>query len=194
MSGWWLASYLALWALGLATVIVLLIVLRQLGLIYLRTSTGGFQLDEGPGVGSVVGPFTEVDDREEEFRFPSPRRGFSALLFASPHCAICEDAIRGLRAVARHRDVEFVVVSEGELDENEELRQLANGRARFVTSVARQRQLGIQTIPYGIVANREGVVLAKGIVNSVDDLDNMLDAAESHTSVHVEPTLVKEER
>lgn len=178
MTGWWLASYLVLWGLVLSALVVMLVVLRQLGLIYLRTRQGGLLLDEGPVIGAVITPFSEIQMDGQPVSFPSTSRALTFLLFTSPHCAICKDVARGVAAARRHRDAAFFVLSEGDAIENAELRELVGGSGGFVASLHRQRLLGIQTIPYGIVTDRKGVVRAKGIVNSLDDLESILDRAE----------------
>ena len=177
MSGWWLASYLVLWALLAGTIIVLLVVLRQLGLMYLRSGSG-LHLDEGPPIGSIVTPFDEIDELvDDRFRIPDPEAPVTLLLFASPHCAICKDVLQGLAAVAHHYDVSPVVISEGTSEENAGLRQMVGSKGRFVTSVGRQRKLGIETIPYAVAVRRDGLVLARRIVNHLDDLENLLEDA-----------------
>jgi methylamine dehydrogenase accessory protein MauD len=181
VSGWWLVSYLALWAVVLATLVVLLVVLRQLGLIYLRMQSGGApHLDEGPPVGEIVRPFGEIDEPTgREVRFPSSEAKLNLLLFASPGCDICKDALRGLGTAIRGRGVHALVVSEGE-DEHErnaELRRLVDGSADFVVSLRRQRALGVESIPFGIATSSTGVVVDKRIVNSIVDLEDMLDRA-----------------
>src|SRR5205085_4655265 len=127
MSGWWLAAFLALWVLMLVTLTVLLVVLRHLGLIYLRTQGGGLKLDEGPALGAVVNPFDELDDEGREVRFPSAEAELNVLLFASPGCSICKDALRGVPVVRRDYDAHVVVLSQGDRSENEELKQVLDG-------------------------------------------------------------------
>ena len=47
MSGWWVASYVVLWLLLGVILLVLLVVLRQLGLVYAQAG-GVIRLHEGP--------------------------------------------------------------------------------------------------------------------------------------------------
>ena len=136
--------------------------------MYLRRGSG-LQLDEGPEPGTIVGPFDEIDElTDDRFRVPDPEAPLTLLLFASPHCAICKDVLQGLGAVVHHYDVSPVVVSEGTSEENDELRQMVGSKGRFVTSVGRQRALRIETLPYGVVVRRDGLVLARRIVNHLD--------------------------
>jgi methylamine dehydrogenase accessory protein MauD len=178
MSGWWLASFLALWALMIVTLTVLLVVLRQLGLIYLRTQGGGLTLDEGPALGAVVSPFDELDDEGREVRFPSADAELNVLLFASPGCSICKDALRGVSVVRRDYDAHVVVLSQGDQSENDELKKVLDGSAPFVTSLRRQKAMGVESIPFGIATNRTGVVLDKRVINNVVDLEELLESAE----------------
>ncbi|HEX2050014.1 MAG TPA: hypothetical protein VHJ34_05185 [Actinomycetota bacterium] len=169
-------SYVVLWTMTAATLIVLLVVLRQLGLIYLRARSAAFDLDEGPLIGSVVA-FDEVDDRGNEFSFPNADAELNVLVFASPHCALCKESLGGLRGALKGREASVVVVSEGDAESNAGLRAIARDATHFVTSLKRQRALRIETIPYALVTTGTGVVVAKGIVNYVEDLETLLDDA-----------------
>lgn len=180
MTDWWLVSYLALWALVAAMFVVLLVVLRQLGLIYLRTKGGGLSLDEGPALGSIMTPFHEMDDEQGvEFRFPSAETAISVLLFTSSECPICKEVLRGVSALVRHHDVSVVVLSDGTREQNRELRALVDGKAHFATNLRRQQALGVESIPYAIAVNETGVVLEKKLVNHLDDLEDLLERANS---------------
>jgi methylamine dehydrogenase accessory protein MauD len=176
MSGWWLAAFVGLWVLCVVNVLALLIVLRHVGLIYLRTSNMGLRLEEGPAVGFPIA-FDELDFDGRPMHFPSPASVFNILLFAMPRCSLCKEALRGLAAVVRSEEVSATVLSIGEDTDNLELRELVGDRATLVVSLPRQRNLGVRTIPYGIVTNERGVILAKGIVNHIDDLENLMDRA-----------------
>lgn len=45
--------------------------------------------------------------------------------------------------------------------------------------------MGVQTIPYGIVTSGKGVVLAKRIVNHVEDMEDLLEDAERRADLTV---------
>lgn len=185
MSGWWLASHLLLWALLIATLLVLLIVLRQLGLIYLRMRGGGLRLDEGPALGVAL-QFDEIDINDEQLRFPVARDALNLLLFTSPWCAICKEALRGLAPALSHHNVRAVVVDAGEAEEARVQRDLIDADVGFIASLKRQKKIGIETIPYAIVTNGEGVIIGKGIVNNLADLEDLLEASEAHLGGHLQ--------
>jgi methylamine dehydrogenase accessory protein MauD len=176
MSGWWLVSYLVLWLLMVASIVILLVVLRQLGLLYMRAKAGGVFLDEGPAVGSRVTRFGEPELLSgEDVYFPDGDGSPGLLIVASPHCAICKDVVSGLGPASRGRNLHTVVLSEGSAEENGELAELVANRAPLMANLQRQRMLGIQSIPYAILTSPEGIVLAKGPANSVDELEDIIE-------------------
>jgi methylamine dehydrogenase accessory protein MauD len=178
MSGWWLASYLALWILLFATLVVLLVVLRQLGLIYLRShGGGGMSVDEGPPVGTLF-RFDELDINGQTIHFPDHQLALNLLLFTTPWCAICKDALRGLSTVLGDYEVNAVVVDAGEGAESAAVYELVEDEVGFVASLPLQRRIGVTTIPYAMVTDERGVILSKGGVNHVDDLEDLLARAE----------------
>lgn len=177
MSGWWLASYVVLWVITATMFVVLLVVLRQLGLMYVRGG-GAPRLEEGPPIGAIIPPFEEIEDgTQAEIRFPDAVVDLNLLLFTSPHCRICEEVLRELGGVTRDFDARVLVVSEGDVEENGRLRQLLDGGARFVSNAERQRSLDVRTHPYGLVTDRSGTVLEKGVVNGSRDVQVLLEEA-----------------
>jgi methylamine dehydrogenase accessory protein MauD len=190
MSGWWLASYLVLWSAVAVTLIVLLTVLRQLGLVYQRLRGKALPFNEGPEIGSKLDELSGVDEvTGQPFRFVDLGSELNLMLFVSPHCSLCKDSLSAVPHLARRERTGVFVVSEGEPDGNEQLRRLIDGHAPFVTSLALQRRLAVESIPFGVVTDGKGVVLAKGLVNSRDDLDDLLEhAAARSTGVTSSPT------
>lgn len=179
MSGWWLASYLVLWAVMLGVLVVLLVVLRQLGLVYLRLRGRGVpHFNEGPELGSFVEPVSDVDGITGGVSlFPDERASLNLFLFASPHCSLCKETVMAVADVARSRDAGFLVVSEGSAEENRELRGLVDGASHFLISVELHRRMQVESIPFAVVVDGKGVVLAKGIPNDPDQLDELMDQA-----------------
>jgi methylamine dehydrogenase accessory protein MauD len=183
MSGWWLASYAVLWVAVFGLGFVLLVSLRELGLVYARLRTsGGVQLEEGPPVGKAVPAFIDVDAKSgRTIRFPDVER-MNLLLFSAPHCSLCKEPLRQLRHGLSGRDVRAFVISSGDEESNAPLQELVDGAAAFVASRARQLEIGIDEVPYAIVTDKKGVVLAKSVVNDLDALDEVLDQAQKTSS------------
>lgn len=181
MSGWWLASYLVLWAITGLTFVVLLVVLRQLGLIYagIHGAPAGrhvIRLAEGPEIGSSIVPFDEIDEvTGEPFHFPEPESDLNFLLFVSTDCSICEEALRDISSFARTHGVEILVLTDGEGEGGDRHRQLVEAPVRFVRSAEHLREMEIQSTPHAVVVDRKGVVLEKTIVNKLDHLEELVE-------------------
>lgn len=183
MSGWWLASYLVLWLLLAATLLVLLVVLRQLGLLY--TQSGGVvRLHEGPALGSTIAPVEGVDEVSgEQLEVPNEEHPFSLLVFVAPDCSICEEAVRGAGSLAQDNGVEVLVISDAEGAQNDSLRRVIEPPARFMASHTQHELFDIRSTPQALLVSGKGVVLEKTIVNRVEHLQELLDRAEARDSL-----------
>jgi methylamine dehydrogenase accessory protein MauD len=184
MSGWWLASYLVLWALLAMTLLVLLVVLRQLGLIYAQGGGGVVRLHEGPALGSTIRSvegFDEVSGRRLEV--PNEEHPLSLLVFVSPECSLCEEAVRGAGPLARDNDVDVLVISDAEGEQNDSLRSAIEPPARFMASHTQHELLGIRSTPQALLVDGKGVVLEKTIVNRIEHMQELLDRAVARDSL-----------
>ena len=188
MSGWWLASYLVLWGVTASTLIVLLVVLRQLGLIYAGVHGAGgghmLRLAEGPEIGSSIAPLDEIDEMTgEPFHFPQRGSRPNFLLFVSKDCSICEEALRDIASFARAHDVEVLVVTDGEDESGDDHRRLVDMPVRFVRDADYLRAMGIQATPHAVVVDEKGVVLEKTIVNKLEHLEELFERTSAQASL-----------
>jgi methylamine dehydrogenase accessory protein MauD len=180
MSGWWLVSYLVLWTVLALTLLVLLVVLRQLGLIYTQ-SGGAIRLEEGPALGSSIPRIEGVDELSgERFTFPDPEQELNLLVFVSPGCSICEEAVQGSGMLSRDNEVPMLVITD--LD-HEKVRSAVDAPARFMTSRQLHESMGIKSTPQAVVIDGEGVVLEKTIVNRLEHLQELLDQSVARRSL-----------
>jgi methylamine dehydrogenase accessory protein MauD len=182
MSGWWLASYLVLWLLLGTTLLVLLVVLRQLGLLY--TQGGVIRLHEGPVLGSTIRPVEGVDEVSgERLKVPNEVHPFSLLVFVAPDCSICEEAVRGAGSLAQDNGVDVLVISDAEGEQNDSLRRVIEPPARFMASHTQHELFDIRSTPQALLVSGKGVVLEKTIVNRVEHLQELLDRAVARDSL-----------
>lgn len=115
MSGWWLVSYVVLWLVVIGLGVVVLVFIRQLGLVYERLgsqSTGGHVAHEGPEVGATIGVLKLPDARDPQrlVEIPSDDAPRSLLLFVSTECSLCERAVRDAAEVIGSRDDTALVI------------------------------------------------------------------------------------
>lgn len=175
MEGWWIVSYVVLWVLVAALAGLLISLLRLVGALYERVGpTGAAVLDDGPEVGDEIGP--ELAD----LLGAGDRRATAAgtlLVFLSPDCRSCDELLPGLTAYARRvRDEARVgaVSTAGGAAANRRFEDVfLHEPVTFRAAPEAARRLGVDTTPYALWVDEEGVVRAKGVVNHMEHLESL---------------------
>lgn len=148
--GVWIASYVLLWVAVVALGFAVVVLLRQIGVLHARLQPMGVHFaGEGPERHSAAPPVAGVD-----------YGGADATLvaFTSPSCSICAGLLPGLRAVARQYPAVRVSVVD-------------HGPATLATFGA----FNVRSTPYVVAVDREGIVQARGVANSLEQVEVMID-------------------
>lgn len=177
MTGWWLASYLALWALVIVLALVVVALARQVGVLHLRLGPrGALEVDdEGPPLGEAPEPADAPALGGEVLTIGGPGTP-QLVLFVSPGCPVCREVLPSLPAVARAARLAPVVVSDAPLDETPHAyRDLPD--VPVVPSPDVARAYAVPGTPYAVVLDVMGVVRAKGTVNNLEQMEGLVDTA-----------------
>jgi len=175
-------SVILLWLAVLALAVMLWALSRQVGVLFERVAPmGALVTDAGPAVGSASPRFELQGVQSEPVRLGQATERATLVFFLSPTCPVCKKLIPVLKALVRdeRRHLDIVLASDGERAEH----------LRFVTSHGLQdlpyvlsTELGmayrVSRLPYAVLLDRQGVVAAKGLVNSREQLDSLLNAHE----------------
>jgi methylamine dehydrogenase accessory protein MauD len=178
MTGWWTASYIALWLLVIVLCLLLLSLARQVGTLHLRLGPrGALELDEeGPPLGEAVPP-AETSDRDGH---PVTIGGPGApqlLLFVSPECPICREVAPSLPVVARVGALTPYLISDSEEPTAaHEYASLGRG-SPVIPGPDIARTYRVPGTPYALILDRLGVVRAKGTVNNLEQMEGLVDTA-----------------
>ena len=162
MSGWWAAAFAVQWILLAVLAVVVVALARQIGVLHLRLAPlGALEIDEeGPPLGEA--PQERVARGGEGANVlvggPGPRR---LIAFVSPTCPICEQVLPSLPASASAGGLALQVVSDPELE-------------------AAYRVPGV---PFVVVLDEGGVVRSKGTVNSLEQVEGLVDTARRRIAV-----------
>jgi methylamine dehydrogenase accessory protein MauD len=175
VEGWWLASYVALWILVAALSLAVVALARQVGTLHLRLGPrGALEMDEeGPPLGEAP-PAVDLpgaDGRTVTVGGPGSRQ---LVLFVSPDCPICREVLPSIPAAARASGVTPVVISDAE-GEPGHIGFPAGTAA--VTAPAVAADYRVPGTPYAVVLDALGVVRSKGTVNSLEQLEGLIDTA-----------------
>lgn len=148
----WIVSYVLLWlaVLGLSVLVVAL--LRQVGVLHARLQPLGVHpAGEGPDEGELAPPLPAIDYGEA---------AATLVTFTSPTCTVCEELAPSLRALEeQYGDVRLVEVSMG-----------ADTSPVFSA-------FAVRSTPYLVAVDREGVVRGKGVANSLEQAEELVEEA-----------------
>jgi methylamine dehydrogenase accessory protein MauD len=170
-----------LWAVVLALAFVVAALVRQVGVLHERVApAGALAIGRGPGVGDPA-PRLEAEALEGGARSVggADPEGRSALLFfLSPTCPVCKELLPALRSLARAEPrLRVVLVGDGERAEHEPFaREHDLLRFPYLLSPAVGLTFQVPKLPYAVLIDADGVVRAKGLVNSREHLESLLEA------------------
>jgi methylamine dehydrogenase accessory protein MauD len=177
-----MTSYFVLWALVIALTFVVFALARQIGVLHDRIApTGALMLAKGLSVGQAA-PVVAVDDLEGQSRRIGAARddGKSTLvLFLAPTCPVCKMLLPVLKSSQRSEQswLQIVLASDGDNDVQTDFRK-RNGLMSFpyVLSPALGIAYQVNRLPYAVLLDERGIVLARGLINSREHLESLFEA------------------
>jgi methylamine dehydrogenase accessory protein MauD len=168
VSAGWQVAVVSLWAVVIAQTALLLVLYRQVGLVFLGQSSARSR--DGLRVGSVAPEWQAVDQFGAVHDLDDYRGTPLLLVFAEPGCGPCQKLFPELRTFSEeHRDA-INVVSVG--SDNELANRSAANKFGLDFPVLTQHRQTISTsykvvaTPFAYVIDEDGVVREKGIVNT----------------------------
>jgi methylamine dehydrogenase accessory protein MauD len=186
VSGVWLASYIALWAVVLFQGLVIFILLRQLGVIYLGTAQGVAGDGLSPGERAPEFTLPNLDGREVTL---SGFRGQPLLMvFGSPSCGPCKTLMPDLQAFAAEKSATLRVLflSRGDVEDARRFAQEQHVQVPVAVHPDERlaEQYKVRVTPFAFVIDGDGVVRAKGLANNRAHLDALLQQAANGATPH----------
>ncbi len=175
-----IASTVMLWMVVIALGIVVVALSRQVGILHERSAPlGAVIADKGPEIGEDAPKF----DLEDFSGHPITVGGKSGngldtlLLFLAPNCPMCNKLLPTARAMAASEHLDVVVISDGPREEHGEfLRKHDLGDIPYVVSANVGIRLQIGRVPYAILIDGDGKIRAKGLVNTREHLESLVQA------------------
>jgi methylamine dehydrogenase accessory protein MauD len=178
-----IVSSVLLWIGLLLVALVGLAVIRQVGVLHERISpVGALMIDKGPAVGTV-GPSFEVRDiNATPVKIGGVEAGGNATLvfFLSTTCPICKKLLPLLNDIVRKEGprLRLVLVSDGDLGEHKAFYERQRLSHPYVLSQDIGMAYQIGKLPYAILFDAQGVIRAKGLVNSREQIESLFVANE----------------
>jgi hypothetical protein len=157
MTGWWTAAFVAQWVLLVVLCVVVVALARQVGMLHLRLGPqGALEIDtEGPALGEALPP-VEARDADGGSLILGGAGGRRLVLFSSPTCIICREVAPAMPAAARSADLVPQIVHDPDAE----------------------RTFEVPGTPFLLVLDELGIVRAKGTVNTLEQVEGLVDTAD----------------
>jgi methylamine dehydrogenase accessory protein MauD len=178
------------WVVILALAVTVLALTRQIGVLHERVAPlGALTTKTAIQVGDAAPEFDVADLAGRKLHLGG-RRGdgrSQLLLFVSPVCPMCKKLLPVARSFAQseRKAVDIVLMGDGDRPSHEAMVKEHRLEAMpMVLSPIVGITLGIGKLPHAVLVDADGVVRAKGIVNSREHLESLLVAQETgHASI-----------
>jgi len=157
MSGWWAAAFVAQWIMLTVLCVVVVALARQVGTLHLRLGPrGALEIDdEGPALGEALPPVAARDPDGAPIVIGGagvPR----LVMFSSPTCIVCREVAPAVPAAARAAALQPQIVHDPDAE----------------------RAFDVPGTPFVVVLDELGVVHAKGTVNTMEQVEGLVQTAE----------------
>jgi methylamine dehydrogenase accessory protein MauD len=175
-----IVSNLLLWIVVLVLAGLVLALLRQVGVLHERVAPAGALVGRGgPRVGEPAPILEVVDWSGRGVRVGGAADSSTLVFFLSPACPVCRTLLPVLRSVGSAERTRVVYASDGTRAEHEPFVH-AHGleRETYVLSAALGLAYQVGRLPHAVLLDAEGVVRARGLVNTREHLESLFEAKE----------------
>lgn len=175
-----IVSNVLLWVAFLGVTVVMLGLMRQVGLLHERSSPMGAMItDHGPDIGDKAPELdlTDFAGRAVKIGGPSADGRQTLLMFTAPTCPVCDKLFPIIKSIARAEKISVVMISDGAPEEHRRFLDSHDlGEIRYVVSAEAGMAFQVGKIPYGVLLDPQGVIRAKGLTNTREHLESLLEA------------------
>lgn len=173
---------LVLFVLVLGLGVLIFALVRQIGVLHERLAPlGAMVSDRGPAVGQAAPRIDAITTHGRiELGRPSASGRSRLLLFVSADCPICKQLIPTAKSFVRDERIDVLFIGDSDTADHDRLVERAGLRGHDVTnSTALGLAFHVSKLPYAVLLDSDGVVRAKGLVNSREHLESLVVAQES---------------
>ena len=175
-------SNVVLWLVVIGLSVALLAVIRQLGVLHERIApVGALMLAKGLKVGELAPTVATQDLDGRSIAVGAVRSDGRATLvmFVSPTCPVCKTLLPALKSsLSSERDwLDIILASDGEAAIQRDFVSAHRLSAfPYIVSAPLGISYQVSRLPFAVLIDAEGVLRARGIVNSREHLESLFEA------------------
>ena len=175
-------SNVVLWVLVLVLAAVVLALTRQLGVLHQRIApAGALMLNRGLTVGgpAPVLELAALDGRAVSVGVARADGRSTLLLFVSPTCPVCKSLLPAVKSSRKDERswMDVILASDGDPAEQREfVRAQGLEEIPYVVSAALGLAYQVSRLPFAALLDEQGVLRARGLVNSREHLESLFEA------------------
>lgn len=182
MSGIWLISYILLWILVIALVAIVLGLVRQLGMIYLRLGPEQNLLatSEGLELGKPIPEFEAGEISQNRNLTIGDLKGHpSVLVFVSPSCSPCKELMPHIKEFQHQWDgkINLVLFCQGEMQPAKDFYSAYDLNTLLVIDQNGKlsETFHVRATPFAYSLDKNCIVQKRGIVNDRSGLEQLIE-------------------
>ncbi len=175
--------------LSIAVVVLSLILLgtiRQVGVLHERIAPlGAMVTSAGPAIGSTMEPRTWPLLDGTLITLPAKGKRHTLLFFLSPKCPVCKKLLPAIFDLRRRETdwLDLVLSSDGDAVQHRAFVQKEGlGDIPYILSGELGHILRVSNLPFATILDSAGKIVSKGLVNSREQIESLLTAAELNQS------------
>ncbi|MDE0478332.1 MAG: thiol-disulfide isomerase [Gammaproteobacteria bacterium] len=185
-----LVSNVVLWVLVIGLSLLVLALARQVGVLHERVAPAGALLPtNGPKVGELTTAMdiTALDGKNVTIGGEKPDPGAMLVLFISPTCPVCKSLVPTAKSLVKSEQGRLALVFASDGAENEQQLQQHRAYVRdlritdypYVISMQLGMTYQVSKLPFALLIGNDGILRSKGLVNSREHLESLLESMES---------------
>jgi len=193
-------SYLFEVVMLLAVVVLVLVfavfaLARQIGVLHTRLApAGALMTTAGPKVGEASPKLSVPDLGGKPVAIGGAKKLPQLVLFVSPTCPVCKELVPTARSMAKSEQLSLVFGSDGgeAVKHAEYVRKMKIENYPYVVSQEMGMKFEVSKLPYAVLIDEQGVLRSKGLVNSREHLESLVESMRTGYE-SIQDYIVKEE-
>ena len=181
-----LVSNVVLWVLVIVLALIVLALARQVGILHERVApAGALQPVEGPKVGELTETMRLEDLGGKTIAIGgADAEGLATfVLFVSPTCPVCKSLVPTAKYLARKEAARMRLVFASDGDSREQhvayAKDLGLEGYPYVLSQALGMSYQVSKLPFALLIGADGTLQSKGLVNTREHLESLVEAMDS---------------